>query len=41
LRREVADLAIAAAAKVIEKRLDAADDRRIVEEYLTRIGSRA
>lgn len=41
LRREVADLAIAAAAKVIEKELDAAGDRRIVEEYLTQIGTKA
>lgn len=41
LRREVADLAIAAAAKVIEKELDAAGDRRLVEAYLAQIGSKS
>jgi F-type H+-transporting ATPase subunit b len=42
LRREAVDLSLAAAAKLIEKRLDAEDDRRIVEEYLDRLerGSR-
>lgn len=34
LRREAVDLSLAAAAKLIEKRLDAADDRKIVEQYL-------
>lgn len=41
LRREVADLAIAAAGKVIEKELDTAGDRRLVEEYLSQIGSKS
>jgi F-type H+-transporting ATPase subunit b len=34
LRREAVDLSLAAAAKLIEKRLDSADDRKIVEQYL-------
>ncbi len=41
LRREVVDLAVAAAAKVIEKELDAAGDRQIVEGYLAEIGKKA
>ncbi len=41
LRREVADLAIAAAGKVIEKQLDPAADRRIVEDYLGQIGQKS
>lgn len=41
LRKEVADLAIAAAGKVIEKQLDPASDRKIVEDYLGQIGSRS
>lgn len=41
LRREVADLAIAAAGKVIEQQLDSAADRRIVEDYLDQIGRKA
>ncbi len=41
LRREVVDLAIAAAGKVIEKELDAGSDRQIVESYLSEIGKRA
>lgn len=41
LRREVADLAIAAAGKVIEKQLDPAADRRIVEDYLSQIGQKS
>lgn len=39
LRREAVDLAIAAAGKVVEQELDAAADRKIVEEYLERIGA--
>jgi F-type H+-transporting ATPase subunit b len=34
LRREAVDLAIAAAARLVGKRLDAEDDRRLVTEYL-------
>ncbi|MFQ6046834.1 MAG: F0F1 ATP synthase subunit B [Gemmatimonadales bacterium] len=34
LRREAVDLSLAAAAKLIQKRLDSQDDRKIVEEYL-------
>lgn len=41
IRREAVELAIAAAGKVIEQRLDAPADRKIVEEYLTEIGTRA
>ncbi len=41
LRREVVDIAIAAAGKVVEQRLDADADRRMVEEFLTQIGTRA
>ncbi len=41
IRREAVDIAIAAAGKVIGQRLDAADDRRIVEDYLAEIGKRA
>jgi len=38
LRRETVDLAIAAAARVVGKSLDAATDRKIVEDYLSGIG---
>lgn len=41
VRREAVELAIAAAGKVIGQRLDPAADRRIVEEYLAEIGTRA
>lgn len=41
VRREVVDIAIAAAAKVIGQRLDAADDRKLVEDYLAGLGTRA
>lgn len=41
LRREAVDLAIAAAGKVIERRLDADADRKMVEDYLSGIGKRA
>jgi F-type H+-transporting ATPase subunit b len=41
IRREAVDIALAAASKVIEQRLDAAEDRRMVEEYLAEIGKRA
>lgn len=41
VRREAVEVAIAAAGRVIGQRLDAAADRKIVEEYLTEIGTRA
>jgi F-type H+-transporting ATPase subunit b len=37
LRREAVDLAIAGASKVIEKNLDEASNRRIVESFLASI----
>jgi F-type H+-transporting ATPase subunit b len=37
LRREAVDLALAAAAKVIGQRLDSADDRRMVMDYLAKV----
>ena len=40
LRREAVDLALAGAAKVIEKNLDDAGNRKLVESYLASIGSR-
>jgi F-type H+-transporting ATPase subunit b len=40
LRREVVDLALAAAGKLIRERLTASADRRIVEEYLGGLGGR-
>ena len=40
LRREAVDLAIAGASKVIEKNLDDAGNRALVESYLAGIGSR-
>lgn len=39
LRREAVDLSLAAASKLVEKRLDAAEDRRLVQEYLARATS--
>lgn len=41
LRREAVDLAIAAAGKVIGRELTADADRKMVEQYLTEIGTRA
>ncbi len=41
VRREAVEIAIAAAGKVIAQRLDTAADRKIVEDYLTEIGTRA
>ncbi len=40
VRREAVDLAIAAAAKLVEKTLTADEDRRLVTEYLNRTGTR-
>ncbi len=39
LRREAVDLALGAASKVIGERLDAEADRRIVTEYLAKVGT--
>jgi F-type H+-transporting ATPase subunit b len=41
IRREAVDLAIAAAAKVVGERLQSAEDRKLIEEYLTQIGTGA
>lgn len=38
LRREAVDLSLAAASKLIGARLDAAGDRRLVEQYLASLG---
>lgn len=40
LRREAVDLAIAGASKVIEKNLDDAQNRKLVESYLASIGTK-
>jgi F-type H+-transporting ATPase subunit b len=40
LRREAVDLALAGASKVIEKNLDDAGNRKLVESYLAGIGTR-
>jgi F-type H+-transporting ATPase subunit b len=37
LRREAVDLAVAAASKLVEKRLDSTEDRRIVTEFLSHV----
>lgn len=37
LRREAVDLAVAAASKLVEKRLDAQEDRRIVTDFLAQV----
>lgn len=39
LRREAVDIALAGAGKVIGQRLDAAADRKLVEDYLATLGS--
>lgn len=39
IRREAVDLAIAAAGKLVHERLGGAEDRRIVGEYINRIGA--
>ena len=39
LRREAVDLSLAAASKLLERRLDSAEDRRIVQEYLAALSS--
>jgi F-type H+-transporting ATPase subunit b len=40
LRREAVDLSLAAATKLIEKRLDSEADRKIVQEYLASLDTR-
>jgi F-type H+-transporting ATPase subunit b len=40
IRREAIDLALAGASKVIEKNLDDASNRKLVESYLASIGAR-
>ena len=37
LRREAVDLAVAAASKLVEKKLDSQEDRRIVTEFLSHV----
>lgn len=39
LRQEAVDIALAAAGKLIGQRLEAAQDRKIVQEYLATVGS--
>jgi F-type H+-transporting ATPase subunit b len=41
IRREAVDLAIAAAGKVVGQRLDSAADRKLVEDYITTLGTGA
>jgi F-type H+-transporting ATPase subunit b len=38
VRQQAVDLALAAAGKLVEQRLDSDNDRRIVNEFLTRVG---
>jgi len=40
LRREAVDLSLAAASKLLERRLDTEDDRRLVREYLEEMAAR-
>jgi F-type H+-transporting ATPase subunit b len=40
LRREAVDLSLAAASKLIEKRLDTETDRKLVQEFLSSLGDR-
>jgi F-type H+-transporting ATPase subunit b len=39
LRREAVDVSLAAASKLLNQRLDSETDRKIVQEYLTSLGS--
>ena len=39
VRREAVDIALAAAAKLVGQRLDSENDRRIVNDFLNRVGS--
>jgi len=41
IRREAVDLSLAAASKLVQRRLDSAEDRRLVQEYLTQLSSGA
>jgi F0F1-type ATP synthase membrane subunit b/b' len=38
LRREAVDLSLAAASKLIEKRLDGETDRKLVQDFLATLG---
>ena len=40
LRREAVDLSLAAASKLIEKRLDGETDRKLVQEFLSTLGDK-
>lgn len=40
LRREAVDLSLAAASKLIEKRLDGETDRKLVQDFLSSLGDR-
>jgi len=40
LRREAVDLSLAAASKLIEKRLDSETDRKLVQEFLSTLGDK-
>jgi len=40
MRREAVDLSLAAAAKLIERRLEGETDRKIVEDYLSSVGEK-
>jgi F-type H+-transporting ATPase subunit b len=39
VRQQAVDIALAAAGKLVEQRMDAENDRRIVNEFLTRVGN--
>ncbi|MBI4410554.1 MAG: F0F1 ATP synthase subunit B [Gemmatimonadetes bacterium] len=41
LRREAVDLSLAAASKLVERRLNAEEDRRLVRSFLERVGTEA
>lgn len=41
IRREAVDLAIAAAGKVVGQHLDGATDRKLIEDYITTLGTSA
>jgi F0F1-type ATP synthase membrane subunit b/b' len=40
LRREAVDLSLAAASKLIEKRLDGDTDRKLVQEFISTLDDR-
>jgi F-type H+-transporting ATPase subunit b len=39
VREEAVDISLAAASKLLERRLDAAEDRKLVRDYLQRVGA--